>query len=76
MIGLYSDCYAVFIILPYTAILFSLLMGWWSSLRWFRGGRDTVRRVRKWAEIGGWLKERVVWSVWADLPVPVVVFLH
>ena len=54
-----------------STILFSLLTSWWSSFRWFCCGRDTFRRVRKWAGIGGWLGESVVWAVWADLPVPV-----
>ena len=73
---LYGDCYAVFIILPYIYILFSLLTSWWSSFRWFCCGWDTFKRVRKWAGIGGWLEEGVVWSMWVDLPVPVVVFLY
>ena len=59
-----------------STILFCLLTSWWSSFRWFSCGRDTLRRVMKWAGIEGWLGERVVWSVWADLPVPVFVFLH
>ena len=59
-----------------STILFPLLTSWWSSFRLFSCGRDTLRRVRKWAGIKGWLGERVVWSVWADLPVPVFVFLY
>ena len=62
--------------LPYIYILFSLLASWWSSFRRFCCGRESFRQVRKWAGIGGWLKEVLFWSVWVDLPVPVVVFLY
>ena len=39
-----------------STISFSLLTSWWSSFRWFSCGWDTIRRVRKWAGIKGWLR--------------------